>query len=263
MSSKSHLKLRHIVDHVFDIWDNALGRWSYFRSLGQHSELAMALTPSYAAHVHNALQDALLIDSLRELGAVILDRDERSASLQQAMRLIKSKEVLDAIRKEYEVVPPVRHMNEDLPPALLAEIDAQIHQDGLERNRREFEELYAKVMKIDVDLLEAPITSKIREARNTSVAHYDVRKAGPDWKTLTVGDAGLTFGDMDAYFENCTEAVKVITLFVHRRSMDFAASHEIFKKRVNEYIDAMIRGRGAQKAEIEERRMQVDNDKSQ
>jgi hypothetical protein len=193
--------------------------------------------------------DALLFDSLREIGAAILDTDERSASLYQAVRLVNARGVLEAIKKDYSIVPPVRHLGDDLTPALLAEIDAHLRQEELKRNYREFDELHSKIVNIKRELFDASVTSQIRKARNKAVAHYDVRKVGPDWKTVTIGDAGLTFGDMDAYFEKCTEAVKVVTLFVHRKAMNFAASREIYEKRVAEYIDAIVRGRGAQRSE--------------
>jgi hypothetical protein len=257
MTTRNHQKLRGIVDHVLDKWDQALERWIYLRSFGQSAELSKALSPSYAAHVHNALLDALVFDSLREIGALILDKGEESASLHHATRLIKSGGVLAAIRQDYEIVSPVRNLNKDLEPELLAEINAHMYRQGLERNRREFDELHAKVNKIDGELFASPVTKKIRRARNKAVAHYDFKNAGVNWKAVTIGDAGLTFGDMDAYFESCTNAVKVVTLFVHRKSMDYNASRTIYEKRVAEYIDAMVRGRGAQKAEVEERRKRI------
>jgi hypothetical protein len=245
-TTEDHQKLHHIVDHVFDTWDQALGRWTYFRVLGKSAELAQALTHSYAAHVHNAFQDALLMDSLREIGAVILDKDPRSASLYRSLCLTKSIGVLDAIRKDYEVVPPVRHQDEGMSPELRAEVDAHMHQEGLERNRREFAALHANVIRIEDELFNTPVAKKVRNARNQAVAHYDVQLAGCNWKTMKVGDAGLTYGDMDAYIERCTAAVKTVTLFVQRRAMDFHASRTIYEKRAAEYIDALVHGRRSQ-----------------
>jgi hypothetical protein len=222
--------------------------------MGESKPLTDALNQSYAAHVFNEIQNAFLVDSLREIGALILDQGEKSASLHHAFRLIKSKQVLAHISADYDVVIPVRHLNNDLDPAVQAEVEAMLKARELERQRKEFDELYAAVVKIEPETFDSDVAKKIKRIRNKAVAHYDFRNIAGDWRNVTIGDAGLKFGDMDAYIAKCTEAVRLTTLLVLRKSMNFDDSREIFEKRVAEYSDALMRGRVSQREEREARR---------
>ena len=253
MSSRSHRKLCHIVEHVYGQWSVLNENWTYMRSLGKSKEFTAALSPSHAAHVHNAIQNAFMLDTLRELGALILDRGEDATSLHHTFRLIKSTGVLEDIRDTYRVVTAPRSLN-SLEPVLQAEVDAMLMKRQLEANRQEFEKLHKRLNEVEAPVFDTDIAKKIGKSRNKAIAHYDVRRAGEDWKTMTIGDADMNFGDVDAYLPSCAEAVQVETLFVLRMNIDYADFKRGFEKNVNEFIDALVRGKKQQEAEKEERR---------
>jgi hypothetical protein len=250
MTTRSYKKLCGIVDHVWDKWDDAVRRWTIYRCLGKSSELVKALTPSYSAHVHNTILNLFMIDSLREIGAVILDSDARSASLYRATKLLKSAGVTDSIREQYAIVTPPDHLNQEIDPAMRVHIEELIVARERERSLQEFADLNKKVVELTETIFDSAIAVAIRRTRNKAVAHYDVQEVGTEWRTVGIGDAGLTMGDMEDYISKCTEAVSIVTVFVQRKSMDFAEARKIHEKYAAEYIDAIVRGRRSQQAEI-------------
>jgi hypothetical protein len=44
--------------------------------MGRRDDLRDGLANTYAAHVHNAIQDVVLLDLIREIGALVLDRNK-------------------------------------------------------------------------------------------------------------------------------------------------------------------------------------------
>lgn len=99
------------------------------QALGRHEELHSALANTRAAHITNMLQDVLVMDLLREIGALVLDADPGSASVSRALTALRDPAVTDLLRSEYEVVRPFTHMGDvTMPPAIRAELDAQWNQ---------------------------------------------------------------------------------------------------------------------------------------
>jgi hypothetical protein len=101
------------------------------------------------------------------------------------------------------------------------------------------------------------VADAIRRTRNKAVAHYDVQEVGTEWRTVGIGDAGLTMGDLEDYIDKCTEAVSLVTVFVHRKSMDFSEAKKIHEKCTAEYIEAIVRGRQLQETERAAKRNKV------
>jgi len=79
--------LKAIVEHIGDQWAAVLHRQTYFHAMTRNAELAEALSSTYAAHVHNTITDTFVIDLIREIGALVLDRDSNSASVAVAVKL--------------------------------------------------------------------------------------------------------------------------------------------------------------------------------
>ncbi len=101
-------RLKAIVTHVGDQWGTVLHRQAYFHAMTRSTELADGLQGTYAAHVHNTVTDTFVIDLLREIGALVLDRDSNSASVAVAVRVLRDPLVLDELRKDYRIVLPSR-----------------------------------------------------------------------------------------------------------------------------------------------------------
>ena len=87
----AHLKV--VVRHLLDVWPGVLQRQTYMQAMGRRDELSKALNQTYAAHVHNTLQGVLVIDLIREVGALILDDDKRSASVRRAVAALRDDSV--------------------------------------------------------------------------------------------------------------------------------------------------------------------------
>lgn len=125
-------RLKTVVKHLSDTWPHVLQRQLCMQALGRREDLHEALTSTYVAHVTNMLQDVLVMDLLREIGALVLDPDSGSASVKRALSALRDPGVIAELRAEYEIVRPFTHRDPTMSPAVRAEFDAQWQ----ERERR-------------------------------------------------------------------------------------------------------------------------------
>jgi hypothetical protein len=97
-------RLKVIVKHLADTWPHVLQRQMCMQSLGRREDLHAALSDADVAHITNMLLDVLVMDLLREIGALVLDRDASSASVARAMSALHDSDVIAELRAEHEVV---------------------------------------------------------------------------------------------------------------------------------------------------------------
>lgn len=248
-------RLKVIVQHLSDTWPDLLQRQRTLQALGGNKGLYDALGKSYAAHITNTLQGVLVIDLLREIGALVLDDNRGSASVARAMSALRDPEVIAELRREYEVVPPPGNiggdnLTVDQRALLFAHWEEHERQEQLKR----FEGFRAQLGTLDKELTESEVGEKLWTARNRGVAHYDVVRSGDDWSLWRVEGTGLTWGQINAYVDKCTEAIEVLLLCVRHTSFDFNLSKEHAQEYVDEFIDALVRGLKSQGQEKAQRR---------
>ncbi len=54
------------------------------------------------------------------------------------------------------------------------------------------------------------MAAKIRAERHKGVAHHEVIGDGGDWRVWWIGESRLTFPELDAYVQSCTEAIVML-----------------------------------------------------
>lgn len=253
-------RLKVVVTYLGDLWPLVLHRRTYMQALGENEALRESLEQTYAAHVHNALQDVLLLDLFRELGALVLDRNPNSASVAVAVSALRDPKIMSELEAQYRIVPaePVRLYNEkDLDAETIAAIQKSLHDDELRRNLEQLAALPASLEEIERTLLLSEAAKTIWTARSKAVAHYDVVRDGADWKMWRIGSTGLTYGQLDSYVEAATSAIDKLSHFVRRAAFDFKGSIEIGQKYAAEYVEALTIGLRAQRGERESKRLEI------
>ena len=251
-------RLKVIVKHLGDQWSHVLQKQLCMQALGRREDLHTALAITYASHVTNMLQDVLAIDLLREIGALVLDKDSNSASIGRAMSALRDAGVIAELRAEYECVRPLGHIGGDaIPPELGAQMDA--HWEELERREQldRFERWRSQLPGIETDLIASEVGEKLEVARNKGVAHYDVVREGDDWKLWRVDGTGLTWGQINAYVDTCTKAIEILSALVCQTSFDFEDSKRILQGYVDEFVEAVVIGLQVQKKRENERRQRL------
>jgi hypothetical protein len=184
-------RLKLIVKHLGDTWPHVLRRQICLQALGRREDLHAALSRTYAAHVTNMLQDVLVIDLLREIGALVLDSDSRSASVTRALSALRDPEVIAELRREYEVVRPLESIGEDpIAPEMRAEIDRQWEVTERRDQLATFDRLLNSELVADAALIRSAVGERLRQARSKGIAHYDVVRQGDDWKLWQVEGTG-------------------------------------------------------------------------
>jgi hypothetical protein len=246
-------RLKTIVEHLGNQWTAVIYRQTYFHTMTRSSELGSALNSTYAAHVHNAIVDTFVIDLIREIGALVLDNDSRSASVSAAMQILRDSLVLDELRKDYRVVLPSRWLRQDVPADVRHAIDEELKAKQVLENLSVFEAHLAELPEIQRSVIESDVGSALRVARNKSVAHYDVVREGEDWKLWRVEGTGLTYGKLDEYVDACTLAVDRLMRLVKREAPDFESTRNVARDYADDYIEALVIGLGRKKEILQAR----------
>jgi|HubBroStandDraft_1064217.scaffolds.fasta_scaffold289336_1 hypothetical protein len=248
-------RLKVIVKHLGDTWPHLLQRQACLQSLGRREDLHAALADSYVAHITNMLQDVLVIDLLREIGALVLDSDSRSASVARAMTTLRDPGVIAELRAEYKIVRPLAHIGVDkLTPETRAEMDAWWEDRELPDQLAKFDQWRAELAAIDVELTGSEVGKRLWQARSKGVAHYNVVRSGADWKLWRVDGTGLTWGQINTHVDTCTKAIDTLSLLVLQTSFDFEESALIAQKYVGAFIEALAIGLRSQKQERDAKR---------
>jgi hypothetical protein len=248
-------RLKVVVKHLSDTWPHVLQRQSCMQSLGRREDVHSALRETYAAHITNMLQDVLVLDLLREIGALVLDPNSNSASFARAMSALRDPGVIAELRAEYEIVRPLGYIDGDkLTPEMRARIDADWQETERRDQLAKFEKWRADLATIDAELTGSEVGNLLWQARKKGVAHYDVVRAGNDWKLWSVKGTGLTWGQINTYVDMCTKAIDALSLLVLQTSFDFEESQRISQQYVDEFIEALAIGLRSQKQAKAEKR---------
>jgi AbiU2 len=247
-------RLKTIVRHLSDTWPSVLQRQLCMQTLGRHEDLHAALAQTCAAHITNTLQNVLLLDLLREIGALVLDTDSSSASVGRALSALRDQEAMAVLRAEYEIVRPLTHLGGDITPEVQAEIDARWQETERGDQLAKFEQWRLELAAIGSQLFGTEVHTRLELARNKSVAHYDVVRQGSDWKLWRVDGTGLTWGQVNDYVDVCTKAIDTLSLLVLQTSFDFEESQQIAQKYVDEFVGALLIGLQEQRRLRDEKR---------
>lgn len=247
-------RLKVVVSHLRRSWASVLQRRVYLKALSTRADLHAALEETYAAQVTNAVQSVLIMDLLREIGALVLDRNPKSGSVETVVAALSNDEVMRALQAEYRV--------ESAPPRFYGDDSEEVRAMAIEvvraadrrRNEDEFTRLRAAVEKIATDTLAADIAGRIWTVRNKAVAHYDVVQEGEQWRMWLQGQTNITQEEVDQFVDQCSVAIDVLSQFVERTGTSFERTEEIAQKYSGEFVEALKIGLSSQRAEREKTR---------
>ena len=240
-------RIRVLVTHLGRMWPNVLHRQICLREFGSNERLRKAIDNSYAAHTHNLLVSVLFYDLIREVSALVLDPDARTGSLQRIYAQILQPGALGDLRREYEVTQPIPLGNDDeLTPAQRAEAEMVWSEDERSRSIAEFVRLRKAVMRLRAPTLESNVANKVLAIRNKGVAHQEFSSDAEGARPWSIRDAGLTYGELDAYIDQCSKSIEKMELFVRRAHFEFSGFSEVRRRYVREYVDALCAGREQQ-----------------
>lgn len=192
------------------------------QAFGRNEALREALSQTFAAHVHNNIQDMFVGDLIREIGAPVLDRNLQSASVAAAMEILKDPAITQELKKDYEQVIEAHIFGEEKLSIEMRQAVREMHrQSELDRNLREFSKLKEQLAIFANSIFNGDIPGKLWKARSKAIANYDVVREGADWKLWRVDATGLTYGQVDEYIEECTKTIEYLSVFVRRSSWSF------------------------------------------
>jgi AbiU2 len=234
-------RVKGIVRHLVDNWAALLRQRQFIQTLSSSEALIAALKDTYAAHVHNAIGVVMVTDLFRVVGALILDNDTRPASVVNAVSLLREEPTLRALCAQMvENVKAGPYADEAAAESVRRHLMAD-HAAGYYRDAQ------TALQWIESNVLKSPFAFTLRTIRNKAVAHNELVRDGDDWKAWRIESTGLTYGELDAFIDTCTQAVDRLAHLALRQSHAFELEPEHAKRWAQEYADALAVGLNEEK----------------
>jgi hypothetical protein len=255
-------RLKKVVTHLDHTWSDVLQRQRTMQALGQREDLHKVLEHTGTVNITNMLQHVLVMDLLREIGALILDPDMGSASALRALSALRDPELMRELRAEHEVVRPVTTIrtSNNVPDHVWAQWDEERkvrdRQDQIER----FDSMVREMTELEPSVRSSDTAQRLTRIRNKGVAHYDVVPDGAGgWKLWAEGGSAedgsaITWGEINDYIDSCTRVIELLNGAVCHTSYDFAEAKKVHEENVDEFIGVLTAGLTAQKAQREKER---------
>jgi len=195
------------------------------------------------------MHSALSGDLVRSIGAYILDRNSRSASVARAITALRKPSIITQLKTHvYGMVPSAQNET----PAIAAANEHLQHGEYASI----FVGLPAELREIQRTVIDAPMAKVVEEVRNKLIAHAAIEHDGKTWKVWTVGGTKLTYPQLDNYIDECTKAVDKLSHRVLRAAYSFDHQPGVDQRYADEYIEALLKGLTQQKQERERRRQE-------
>lgn len=247
-------RLKTVVKQLSDLWPDVLHRQLCLQALGRSTELHEALRQTYAAHVTNMLQNVLVVDLIREVGALICDPNKGAASVTGALKALQDTALLSELQAEYRIVAPFSEVNDpQLSPEDRAAINEAWRAQELEVNLERFDALRGEIDGVRAELAASETAPLLWDARSKSAAHYEVVDDRGEWKMWDIEQTRLTWAQVNDFVELCTKAIDTLSLFVRHTSFSYEDSREISGKNVDDFIAALAVGLQSQKRDRAQR----------
>lgn len=158
---------------------------------------------SGAGRALDFLQILLYLDLIKDAVAITCDRDSRSASLYNLMRLLANDDLRATIQTDY-CAPAWGGPPRD---EAMKEVRAAVQAERRPRLESQFEDKYAALAKGVEEMLAEPETEKLRTARNKLIAHYEVTAAGEEPRLVRLADLDLNWGDAERLLDSAEPLV--------------------------------------------------------
>lgn len=200
------------------------------------------LDSTHGAHAYNALTLSLLLDVVRDSHAFVLDRDSRAPSLENIWLIMNEAALKRALREVWSR-PPAPGTFHDGGQVLSGERKRKAEDEYYVRERRErearFDGLWTEVEADLPKVLGSPLARRIRDARNKSVAHYEMRSAGGALKVFQPADAGLTWGDPSAFMDQVEPVLFNVVLLATNGSYDLTRFKAVHAEYARDFWDRL------------------------
>jgi AbiU2 len=251
-------RLKKIVEHLNHTWSDVLHRQLCMQALGRREDLHKALEHTYAANITNMLQHVLVMDLLREIGALILDSDRKSAGVLRAFSGLRDPELMKVLRAEHEVVRPATNFNTGSMPAhVLKQFEAgRVVRDRQEQIER-FDGILTELTALEPKIRDSDVAARLRDIRNKGVAHYDVVRDGNSWKLWAEGGTEVTWDEINDFIDTCTKGIELLYGAVCHTSFNFEEAQKVYQGNVDEFVDALAAGLRSNKERQERERAEA------
>jgi len=189
---------------------------------------------SIAAHGLNLLSSTLYHDLIRELCAISLDSSSSSPSIKNILSLLESDDLRSHLKGEF-IKPLSINWIGDVDEASRKFIEEKRKERELAENSERFNDSYSKVLQDYRTLKASPLFKRVRLARNKLIAHYEMKIIDGAPRMLTPSDLGLTWGDVEEYFEQVKPIVTSLLLIISNEGFALDMYREEHEKVATEF----------------------------
>jgi AbiU2 len=189
---------------------------------------------SHGAHGLNLLNMTLYYDLVRELAAISLDKDKKSPSIKNILKLLDSKDLLNHLKQEYCKPLPMNWIN-DIDEDSKRFWEEKYSERELTENEERFNNTYQEIRGEYKSLKESELFKKIRDARNKLIAHYEMRHDGEAPRMVNPTDFDLKWGDAEEYFELLKPIITKLILIISNEGYALDACRSQHEQIANEF----------------------------
>ncbi|WP_405226001.1 AbiU2 domain-containing protein [Lentisalinibacter sediminis] len=222
----AHVKrLQGMTSLIADRFFELQARQKILNPMLYDPELSRAIGKSYAANAWNFLIQSLFFDQIRGICAVVWDRDPRTYSVRNAIRLLERGDVLGTIRAEQS--QPVR-MSEITP--IPPDIRERLYRKEAARLGESFSKQYEELFQNWREFQSQGYRKPFQTIRNRVIAHHEIVEGEDRFDTVDVSEFGLKWGDTDACLKKLAPVVFGLELVARGHSYAYEQFSEIHEK---------------------------------
>jgi len=163
-----------------------------------------------------SLQKALFLSCSQDIAKVVLDRDRRAPSLFNIVTRLEDEELRKQLRELFAVW---RMDIVDDDPVVTEALRRMELKEEAER-RKQFDGIYATLMKHWGEVLVSPALESFKTIRNKMTAHTELRLHVDEYKRVNLGSLNLKWGDLRHCIDHAQVMVEAVGLLV--RNAGFA-----------------------------------------
>lgn len=168
---------------------------------------------SHSAHALEILRITMFFDLVRELAAISLDKDARSPSIRNVLRLLESTELVEALKADYIKPLPITWIN-DVDADSKAFWEEKRKEEQVSENLKKFNGHLKTARDTYAALIQVDLYRRIKDTRNKMVAHYEMRKDGEIPRIFGPSDIELKWNDVEKYYEEIKPIILELQLLI-------------------------------------------------
>lgn len=174
------------------------------------------------------LRNSLFLSCAHDIAKLTVDSDDRTPSIMNLCRALKSGKIRDELREEY-CLWQVPEYNAETDPAIIAALRKMAAREKLDR-RDDFDRLYSEIEERWVLLSECRSMGSFLTIKDKVSAHKEVHLLADKYQFVDIESLGLVWADLKYAMEQMQKLVETLQLVIRNSAMAWDLENERLDK---------------------------------